>query len=88
MEKIPEVKGFVYSENSILKFKFFCPFCNRWHHHGVPNGIDNRKKQHRNANCQSDSPYKETGYYLKKYTKAELAELEKSIKAMRESASK
>jgi hypothetical protein len=49
---------------------FWCPFCLRYHYHGQ-GGEPSRKGGflnygHRVAHCiNSDSPFRETGYYLK-----------------------
>lgn len=38
----------------------WCPFCQRWHHHGTGEG-------HRVAHCMDpESPFLETGYVIKK----------------------
>jgi len=37
----------------------WCPFCRKWHYHGIGEG-------HRSAHCPHDTPFKKTGYELKK----------------------
>lgn len=52
---------------------FYCPFCQKWHLHGIGNG-------HRVAHCTNqESPLKENGYILKMLTKAELREIAEAI---------
>jgi len=64
---IPIVKAFKIGKS----VKFWCPFCNRWHIHGGE--PDRQWEGHRVAHCINEqSPYKETGYILKRYTQAEL----------------
>jgi hypothetical protein len=52
------------------RVSFWCPFCLRYHYHGT-GGEPSRKGGflnygHRVAHCQNpDSPFKESGYYLK-----------------------
>ena len=63
-------------------WKFWCPFCKKWHLHGASEG-------HRVAHCfcrapmepysNIESPFRKTGYILKKMTKKELTELSKAI---------
>jgi hypothetical protein len=45
--------------------QFFCEYCKKYHRHGVPGGIS--EHEHRAAHCKtkSESPYLETGYFLK-----------------------
>jgi hypothetical protein len=51
---------------------FWCPFCKRWHYHGIGDG-------HRYAHCSVDGPLREHGYILKMMNKAELREIRKAI---------
>ncbi len=51
-----------------MMFKFWCPFCQKWHRHGYGKG-------HRSAHCFSSTPFDDTGYIVIPYTKAELIEL-------------
>lgn len=37
----------------------WCPYCERWHHHGIGEG-------HKAAHCDGDSPFRQTGYIIKK----------------------
>lgn len=55
-------------------FQFFCPWCKRWHLHGIGEG-------HRGEHCSvnSDSPFLEMGYVLKRLSKVELRNLARSI---------
>ena len=42
------------------QLKVWCPFCDKWHYHGYPEG-------HRVAHCGDvESPYCKTGYYIYK----------------------
>ena len=69
--KIPTLKCFPISRT----VKAWCPFCNQWHTHGLLPGESARSRSHVVAHCKSDdSPFKETGYYLKLITKKEAVE--------------
>jgi len=70
--------------------KAWCPFCKKWHVHGhsividkgVRSGIEirgGRNLGHRTAHCGDNSPFRETGYYLKLMTKKELNEVSKAL---------
>jgi len=51
---------------------FWCPWCKKWHLHGTTDGS-------RVAHCFIDTPFKRTGYIVKKMTEAELKEIHKTI---------
>ncbi len=71
-KKRPIVKCFG-REDDVFMFKFWCPFCQKWHYHGYGIG-------HRSSHCfDSSSPFDSTGYIVKPYTKAELLEIRKII---------
>lgn len=53
--KIPIVKGINKGEY----FKFWCIYCQEYHHHGRIV----EKREHRNAHCSNNSPLALTGYY-------------------------
>jgi hypothetical protein len=67
---IPVVKGLPRFDG-VPGFMFWCPWCRRWHLHGVGEG-------HRAAHC-AKGPFVETGYILKALTKKELRELKRAI---------
>ena len=73
MKEYPVVKCFG-RESNIFMFKFWCPFCQKWHRHGYGKG-------HRVAHCilNPDSPLEKTGYIIQPYTKAELIDIRKMI---------
>ncbi len=53
--------------------KFWCPWCKKWHLHGIGDG-------HRAEHCTVDnSPFKAHGYVIKLMSKAELKEIKKAI---------
>lgn len=59
-------------------FMFWCPFCKKWHTHGIGEG-------HRCAHCHhKDSPFDKTGYIIKKMTKVELRRLYSTLKWLKE----
>ena len=69
-KKYPVVKCFVSGKYQV---KFWCPFCQLWHYHGSCNGGD--WSGHRAAHCAKHTPFKDSGYILKPYTKTELKEM-------------
>jgi len=70
-EQIPVIKGLPRLD-FIGGIKFWCPYCRKWHYHGVGNG-------HRVAHCGLDSPFQEHGYILKMMSKSELREIRRAI---------
>lgn len=76
---IPIVKGFIV-RGSITKFRFYCPFCDTFHTHCWEYG---RTKQYRTAHCgntKGESPFSETGYYIKLFTSAQTKRLSTCVK--------
>jgi hypothetical protein len=65
----PIVKCFVEGKS----VKFWCPFCKRWHFHGYSE--NGELDGHRGAHCSEQTPFTETGYIVKPYTKRELKEM-------------
>ncbi len=58
----PLLKGFERNGQLVV----WCPYCATFHHHGAGPG-------HRAAHCIStDSPFRETGYYIAPFNKSEL----------------
>lgn len=58
MKDYPVLAAFERNAEGMLSG--WCPFCQDWHHHGVGEG-------HRVSHCINDnSPFKKTGYMLKK----------------------
>lgn len=52
---------------------FWCPFCKKWHRHGIGAG-------HRVAHCTNpNSPYSGTGYIIKMMSKSELRRIREGI---------
>lgn len=77
-EKIPTVRGFAVGK----KFYFECSFCQKFHSHGVPSvgtGKGKLNHGHRISHCDKNSPYKDTGYFLKEYTKSELKRIKEWV---------
>ncbi|MGN1299340.1 MAG: hypothetical protein ACI4UE_05105 [Candidatus Scatovivens sp.] len=67
-KEIPVVK--VFKTENENQCSFWCPYCKKYHYHGIP------LEGHRTAHCTNkNSPFRETGYILKEYTKKELQEL-------------
>jgi hypothetical protein len=60
--KYPVVEAIEYGNEEGLKM--YCEYCKKWHHHGIYEG-------HRVAHCDKDTPYKETGYILKRRATSE-----------------
>ena len=83
-KQIPTVKGFIFRlSRGGWGFAFWCPYCRRFHHHGwTASSLKERKDGHRVAHCspESNSLYRETGYYLERFTKAELKEIGEFVK--------
>ncbi len=78
LKSIPVVKVF-HKPNPSIKgedlVSFWCSYCQKIHRHGgkVRNKVH---YGHRVAHCSNpNSPYKLTGYYMKRYTKKEKDEL-------------
>lgn len=68
-KEIPVVK--VFKTENQKQYIFWCPYCNCFHSHGAI------ALGHRTAHCTNkNSPFRETGYILKEYTKKELKELD------------
>ena len=55
-------------------FKFWCPFCKRFHYHG-------RGEGHRVSHCKNDSksPYYDSGYFIKRMSKKDLWDIIEGI---------
>ena len=83
MDKIPTVKGFTEPNGKEgVTLTFWCPYCCQFHIHGIPAGSKPREKQHRQAHCTNpDSPFLITGYYIKAFTKKEMAQFLKYYKS-------
>jgi hypothetical protein len=76
-KKIPVVKCFPISEEQV---KLWCPFCETWHVHGFTPDITTRGKSHRVAHCPDpNSPFDDTGYYLRLMTQKEIKEVAGSL---------
>lgn len=71
MNRTPVLKGFIshYSEGDLIRV--WCPYCNKFHTHGWP-ADSGTAKQHRVAHCVGDTPFKDTGYYIKPFAKTEI----------------
>lgn len=64
----PVIKAFPRPEGGLM---FWCPYCKKWHYHGIGEG-------HRNAHCD-DSPFNKTGYIIKRLTKTEMKRILKGL---------
>ena len=59
VDGIPVLKGEIIR----IQVRVWCEYCNRYHYHGWPNLGD--RMTHRVNHCiNSDSPYRETDYYI------------------------
>lgn len=74
-KRIPILKGFVDGKNIVV----WCPFCQALHRHGfLPSEIKRAQYRrygfHKTAHClgNPDSPFRETGYFVKPYTQKDL----------------
>jgi hypothetical protein len=66
-DKIPVLKCFIEKNGS--EVKVWCPFCKKYHCHGLDHDLENGKKSHRSSHCNIDeSPFNHGGYYLKLYS--------------------
>lgn len=80
MNKRPVLKCFPASETQV---KAWCPYCRKWHLHGYLESDRGHKSLGAfRANCMDEnSPFKKTGYILKKITKKEAMEISEIIKS-------
>jgi hypothetical protein len=63
------------SNHNPLMMRFWCAFCERWHHHGYGNG-------HRAAHCCSNVSFlKPRGYVIKMMSQHELRSIKRAIDA-------
>ena len=74
---IPTLKGFVRKDPRGDLIFVWCPYCESFHQHGAMD-VDSRMKHHRAAHCfdrpgKTESPFIETGYYIKPFSKKDLA---------------
>ncbi len=61
-EQVPRVAAIHRTDSFKEGWKFYCPYCKKYHLHGFPLG-------HRVAHCTNPkSPYKKHGYILTDYT--------------------
>ncbi|MBN1547420.1 MAG: hypothetical protein JW902_12245 [Syntrophaceae bacterium] len=64
---VPVLKGY----NSDQSIHVWCPFCMKWHIHGLTPDLKKGKRSHRVSDC----PFYEHGYYVQLFTKKELKEI-------------
>ena len=58
--------------------RVWCPYCVRWHFHGCDD-VERRRWTHRVAHCgDSDSPFHDSGYWIKLASEAVHAEIAKA----------
>ncbi len=71
-EKYYQLKGI--AEEGQKTIKVWCPYCKVFHVHGWKKEYQKLKKgSHRVAHCfDYDSPFKQTGYYIKAFSKKDL----------------
>lgn len=69
---LPILLGFERS-NISRALSVWCPYCSEWHNHGEEMG---HVIAHVIAHCiDLDSPFKESGYYIKKISKRDMDRL-------------
>ena len=80
MSDIPTLRGYL-NRNGYTKegeeaytLHVFCPYCQRFHTHGVLQREFHEKHNHRVAHCES-GPLVEKGYYIKPWTVDNLKEI-------------
>ena len=70
----PLLVGFLTHDRR--QVKVWCPFCRKWHYHGVDAGMYKRKGSHRVEHCHlNGSGFSETGYYIRIIHKKELNDM-------------
>lgn len=67
---IPVLKGFIKNGQLIV----WCPFCRCFHIHCATDGTKSMRG-HRVAHCAPDSPFTNTGYYIRPFTKGEMTKM-------------
>ena len=74
IEEYPLLVGFLTQD--YRQVKVWCPFCRKWHYHGVDAGMYKRKGSHRVEHCHpTDSVFSETGYYIRIIYKKEKSDM-------------
>jgi len=64
IEECPLLVGFLTQDHR--QVKVWCPFCRKWHYHGVDADMYRRKGSHRVEHCHHvDSGFYGTGYYIR-----------------------
>jgi hypothetical protein len=82
---IPTLKGFLDGDS----IHVWCPYCNDFHLHSWQDGHP-AMKHHRVAHCHdyvdnrgqlrpSQSPFKDTGYYIKPFSKADIRKIRMTV---------
>ena len=64
MDDYPLLVGFLtYDRRQV---KVWCPFCRRWHYHGVDEDMLNNKGSHRVGHCDHiEFGFRVSGYYIR-----------------------
>ena len=78
-KKPPLLRGVVFmNQSGRYQMRVFCPYCDRFHEHGWEK--DCNVAYHRCAHCTTDgpSPFRETGYMIKPFSKTQRKELTQS----------
>jgi len=58
----PLLRGFLSADG--LTIRVWCPFCEKMHFHGWPDGRRKRKPENRSNHCPPGSPFDATGYRI------------------------
>jgi hypothetical protein len=73
-KEYPLLVGFLANDGR--QVKVWCPFCKKWHYHGVDAGMFKRKGSHRVEHCHPiDSVFSDTGYFIRIIYKKEKSDM-------------
>ena len=74
IEEYPLLVGFLTQDHR--QVKVWCPFCRKWHYHGVDAGMYKRKGSHRVEHCHRIGfGFSETGYFIRIIYKKEKSDM-------------
>ncbi len=70
----------------LVQVRVWCPYCDQWHYHGLDHTYRPNIVSHRVAHCHGDSPFKDSGYYIKYLSLNEYKATEKGVRAFLDSS--
>lgn len=78
-KNLPELLGLLERDrDGHFHVYVWCPYCAKWHNHSWDAGSNRRAVAHRVAHCfKEDSPFKQTGYFIRIDSRVALAKLAK-----------